>query len=718
MPKKAPAAQQSYVVVVVETTGEDKFALLDEALEKSPFWANLDHARKQTKALPDEFSIFIKPDFEFYDAGTATGTDPALVEHLVDRLYEQGYSQIALGDSVGSADAWLDNRDPLILAELAGYRFVTLRGNAYEVVNLSENLSDAGFPADSILAGSQLAHIWLNADFRISFAKNKTDETFRYALNLQNILHVMPLRQKEYHYRNRLSAADVAGELLRHTPVHFTLIDAFVSNHGSQGSRADHPLNTRTIIAGNHLLLTDWAGALKMGLDPYASTINTKALRTMGLPKDYAIEGSLRNYPDWQSPSLLLADSTVARDASPLVSRLVRPWLQKVNTSLFPYKNIADEQVNGILSGFFSDLDTQPFPHWVMIGLNKLLGGLQQSVESWNIMYAKDRLRRKLVPLGIDPDGFKAADYTAIQGYMLHLAALLQFTEPDRNGLKWRYLDGSVLFEYGRLLPIPFARFIRQVDISKAVQMMYDNIGGNSKVVERDPEGRVIRQAERDIYLPQPNWMTLFGGKYIDVDKLELIDYQEDKQVIYWRTVNSSNNSAEFDDGLVEFSDLPGGTAITIVARQKFTLPLFWQALNMDYYPQIKDRMVSDAYVTFFSRTMANFEAAYEGRDTALGEYWDSDFGERGEDDATQLLIQQVKDLLAALTGVIQQLTKPDGDKNAAMTTLSDNGYRHFPGNGQSDGLTGNQIRNFFRDLNEAVMNDARYLLPHRDPSL
>ncbi len=709
MPKKATSNTQIPLVAVAETTGEDKFALLDEVLEKADFWQILDTACRAAKSKPAEFSIFIKPDFEFYDAGTATGTNPALVEHLIDRLCEHGYSRIALGDAVGSADAWLDNRDPLILAELVGYRFVTTQGNGYEVVNLSENLTDAAVPVASALTGAQLSKDWLDADFRISFAKNKTDETYRYALGVQNVLHALPMRQKEYHYRQRLPAPDVAVELLRHTPVHFAIIDAFVSNHGSQGSRANRPLDTRTLIAGNDLLLADWAAALKMGLDPYASPLNANALKTIGLPKKYDIAGSLRAYPGWKTPSLLLADSVAKRDASPFISLMAKPWLYAVNTELFPFKNIADEQVNGVLSKFFGDLDTQPWPHWVMVALNNLLGGLQQSVENWNIMYGKDQLRRKLVPLNIDLDRYKEADYESVEDYILHLAALLQFTEPDRNGLKWRYIDGSVLFEYSRILPLSFKNFVQKVDISKAVQMMYDNIGGNHTVVERDREGRPVRQAERDIYLPQPNWMTFFGGKYIDVGKLEIIRYQKNKQAIFWRTVNSSNDSAEFDDGLVEFSDSKNGTLVTIVARQKFALPLFWQAMNMDYFPEVKDRMVSDAYVTFFSRTMANFEAAYEGRETALGERWDENFGET-DDDTNLLVVQQVKDMLTAVAGLVQQLASKAG-KEIPSAEIDERGYRHFSGNENGQHSIGDTLKNFVGDLGEAVNNDVRFLL-------
>ena len=151
-------------------------------------------------------------------------------------------------------------------------------------------------------------------------------------------MNILPLRAKDYHYRNRLRTGEVATALLQSTQVHFTIIDAFISNHGSQGIRHSKPLETRTFIAGNNLLLTDWAGALKMGLDPYASTLNAHALRHIGLPENYSIDGDLTAYEGWQYPSHFLKESVRQRNDIPAVNKLCRPWLQTVNTELFPFR--------------------------------------------------------------------------------------------------------------------------------------------------------------------------------------------------------------------------------------------------------------------------------------------------------------------------------------------------------------------------------------------
>jgi hypothetical protein len=235
------------------------------------------------------------------------------------------------------------------------------------------------------------------------------------------------------------------------------------------------------------------------------------------------------------------------------------------------------------------------------------------------------------------------------------------------------------LFEFSRHLPIPFEEFVARVDICAAVRMMNDNIGGACVPVATDQDSRITHQVERNIYLPQPNWMVLFGGKVIDVGKLEYIRYAADRQQIFWRTVVSANDSALFDDGLVTFArDEAGKTAITIVARQQFTLPVFWQVMNMDFMPHVKDALVSEAYTTFFSRTMANFEAAFEGRAVGTGRCWNAKCGERGAT-GEQLPLEQMAEGFVKLVGVIEPLVGQWLDhRNPA--SVDEHGCGHFAG--------------------------------------
>jgi len=701
---------------IAQSADGDKFLLLAAALAQSHFWQHLESARRLAKAPKKSFEILIKPDFDVFDCKSPTGTDPELAEHLIDLLHARGCTRVTICGAKDSSDLWLENRDVMVLAEMAGYRYVTPAGHDYEVIDLAEDAVDAGFPEDCALRGTTLSRRWLDAHFRISFAKNKTDEEHSFALCLQNLLGVLPLRDKDFHYRHRLEAPDVCLALLRRTPVHFSMIDAFVSNHGSQGGRGTRALQTGAIIASADILLADLAASLKMQVDPYTSAINAKALREIGLPSRYEIIGDLAPYEGWKNVPPVLLDSVRKRNET-AAGRLIEPWLQSVNRDLFPFKDALDDRVNAFAVKYFSDLDSNAALLSAMVALNYAIGGARESIEAWQILFGKAGLKWKDAPLDLDLAAYSPADYEAVVDYMEPLEKIIRHTGPEPKGLRWRYIDGSVLFELSQLVSARFKDFAARVDISKAVQSMNDYIGGACVPVTRDAIGRVTHQAERNIYLPQPNWMVIFGGKVIDVCKLEFVRYSPRSHRIFWRTLKSSNGSAEFDDGIVTFAAEKSHTRVTIVARQKFTLPLFWHAVNIDLAPQIKNPLVVQAYTTYFTRTIGNFIAQYEGRSYRVGRPWES--AEPGEPGLRSILRAaglgdgSLEKYLTRFSGITQRL---DAFKspNGAQPFIDEHGFRHFPGNangaGKRDALgvttVMGEARAFFAGLAEAVRKD------------
>jgi uncharacterized protein (DUF362 family) len=716
--------------VIAQTTANDKFSLLTAALKRAGFWERLESARRLAKAEPSNFRILIKPDLELFNPGDPTGTDPELVEHLIDLLYQRNYRSVAVGDARNVWDLWLENRDVSVLAELVGYHFITKHQYPYDVVDLSEETVDAGFPQESVLRGTGLAKRWMNAQFRINFAKNKTHEEFGYALCVYNFLGVLPLRDKEYHYRHRLKPWDVCADLLKQTPVHFNIIDAFVSNDGSEGTRTVHPLETRTIIASPSALLADWAGSLKMQIDPYISQINAKALRDIGLPKHYEIVGDLSPYQGWKNVPPILLESVRKRSDSPAMSRVVKPWFQSVNKELFPFKDLFNDRINALAMKYLANLDSNALAFWGMVGVNYAIGWIHSRLEAFETMYSKERLRWRDAPLDINLADYSASDYEAVLDYIAPLQKIISQTPAEPDGLRWRYLDGSVLFQFSRLIHAPFRDFVARVDISKAVQSMNDYIGGACVPVKRDRARRIIYQAERNIYLPQPNWMVLFGGKVIDVGKLEFVQYKQREQKISWRTLKSNNGSAEFDDGIVTFArENANQTRVTIVARQKFTLPLFWQVVNMDLSPKIKDFLVVAAYNRYFTQTIANFEAQYQGRDCRIGKPWAL------ESESASMAPLNVDAIIETWMTLGNALQKNFGGLSGVMRTLGltgkngerepievdENGFRHFDGaaapepemhSTRAPNLLGmlwnvrDEAGGFFTDLGEAMQKD------------
>ncbi|MGC3999483.1 MAG: DUF362 domain-containing protein [Anaeromyxobacter sp.] len=512
----------------------------------------------------------------------------------MDGLGQRGFTGVALA---GAAEGGFAAR-----AARAGLIGETPDGFRYDLVDLSEDLLPAPFPPGCVLEGSLLARAWLEADLRIAFPKARTHDEEGYALALHGLLAALP-QQGHRHDRQRQRPWDQCLELLRHTPVGFTVVDAWTSADGLVAS-PERLLPTRTLIAGRDLLLVDWVAAVKMGLDPQVSRLSARALAAEGLPGRRELVGDLSPFAGFRPVHPWLAESFRARRDAGDTAALAGPLAALAQRAGDRLAAAAD---GSALAGA------------ALAWVNHAVAAVGQGRSAWRTLADKEALPREEVPLALDLAAYGPEDYEAVPGYLLPLEALIRATPPDEGGLRWRYLEGSVLFEYGQVVPVPFEAFTARVDIARAVQCMKDYMGGRSVAVARDEAGRIIHQAERTRYLPQPNWLVLSGGQPIDVGKLERIQYGEREQRIFWRTVASDNGSARYDDGIVTFAAEGSGTRVTVLARQAFALPPAWQALRLELWPEVKDPLVGREYLAYFRETLTNFQARYEGQDLRVG---------------------------------------------------------------------------------------------------
>ena len=674
-------------VSITQDLGAQPRSLLERALDDAGFWTQIAQTRRALGQRRDRFRIIIKPDLDFYDALTPGGTDPALVEHLIDLLHDRGFPNVAVADGRNDPDFWLHNRQPLIVPDLVGYRFATAKGRAYDVVDLQ-----SAFPAvDPSARGSSTAisKHWSDASYRINFAKNKTHEDCVFALCVHNLAGVAAAKDVNGKPRRRM-APDDCLEILRRAPPHFNIIDAFVSCHGGAGHRAPRPMATHAFIASTDALLADWAGAAKMGVDPYASPVNAASLRNIGLPAPYEIDGDLAPYPLWRNVHPLIAHSARLRNHSDALGQIAAAWFQSVDRERFPLKDFHNDRINSFVSPLMTRLDENPRSFWAVVLMNYAIARIDSAILAQYTMFSKDKLRRRAAPLTLDPADYDRADYDAIPDYLRPYEQLLESSPANKMGLRWRHVDGSILFSCSHVFPISYESFSGAVDITRAIQYMNDYIGGSTVAVRRDSRRRVVHQAERNLYLQQPNWMVLFGGEIIDVEKLETISYRKDWQTIYWRTVRSPNDSARYDDGSVSFIRTRASqTTVKIFSRQQFALPLFFNVFDFNLAPGIRDPIIESAYTTFFAGTIANLQAAYDGRDFRIGqdavETHDPEQAGRGD----------LPRYLATAAAAVAELLRHRGDvadfgqwlfgattgpsTAAGLKKLDRHGFRHFP---------------------------------------
>jgi uncharacterized protein (DUF362 family) len=299
-----PQPEGSGPTTVVISHGEDKLACLDEVLEKTEFFRILHDACEASKRPPADFKIAIKPNFMFMHAkeDKSSYTDPALVEALVDRIAARGYESIFVVEARSTYGNYYDNRDVASVAKHVGYHF----DRNYRIVDLTDDMIDHDYKGR--LGKHFVGRTWKEADFRISFAKNKTHVFCYYTLTLKNVYGALPMQDKllEYHTKREYDWPTIESLAPGNFPVHFGLIDAFLSADGQFGVIADpSPKATKTIIGGQNLMAVDSVGAKKMGLDPDHPLVGRYyplAVRAFGKP-DVHVIGDMSVYPGWQNVS-------------------------------------------------------------------------------------------------------------------------------------------------------------------------------------------------------------------------------------------------------------------------------------------------------------------------------------------------------------------------------------------------------------------------------
>jgi len=344
---EALALKRRMVADLVTRAGAYKHDLLDRVLDESGFWEALERRLAASGKPRPEFLVLIKPNtmmvWARYDEDPANLTDPELVLHLVDRLHERGFARVVVVEAQNNYSHWYCTDDPargrtvvdVHRWEGIGYPVdeqgdsvdaAGRRDGHFRLVDLTEDAAGhthafdeelCFIPRTSLrrylhglvpcskrvrLGEHPLAPTLRDAEFRISFAANKTHTSCYNTLTLKNVYGCLPYANKflEYHDKREFDWPTIV--LLRAFPFHFGIIDAIFSADGVLGFKADcFPRMTRTIIAGEDLVAVDVVGSLKMGLDPLRSRLIWLGAQVFGYPVDrieWRADGK-EPYPGW-----------------------------------------------------------------------------------------------------------------------------------------------------------------------------------------------------------------------------------------------------------------------------------------------------------------------------------------------------------------------------------------------------------------------------------
>jgi uncharacterized protein (DUF362 family) len=226
---------------------------LARVLQRAGLFESIEQAREKSGRPADVFKVAVKPNLM-----GRPGTDPGLVAGLFAALREHGYTQLALVESRIGRDS---RRSVVEVAKEAGYS-----GEGYRIVDLSDE--PVAYDYGSVIGRATAGRTWLEADYRISFAKAKRQPRCFFSGCLANLLGCLPEPDKLSHYAGpRHSFYECCVLVADRLPVHFALMDA---------SEAEE------LLASTSPFAVDWVAGEKMGLDPGLNPVLHEALLRWG----------------------------------------------------------------------------------------------------------------------------------------------------------------------------------------------------------------------------------------------------------------------------------------------------------------------------------------------------------------------------------------------------------------------------------------------------
>ncbi|WP_162246877.1 DUF362 domain-containing protein [Phycicoccus sp. Root101] len=553
----------------------------------------------------------------------------AVVHELVDLLVERGAGDVTIGFRLRAHDRDRGHDSVVELARLAGLGGRTPRGHSYDVVDLAINGDHTLAPPASVLHGCAVSTVWAGAGTRVLLGRAVTDLLDRYAAALDPFLRA----GEEV---AGAAPADVVADLLDLVPPQLVVVDALEAAVGPDGGRLPRLLDTGTLVVGTDVLAVDGAVAGLLGQDRSSSRLFAGALaRRRTGPGDGRVHGfgDGRGGPSTRSgvlgavvpfagthgPHPAARAAAVRLAADPELERVLSASIGGPDPGAAPADPVL-AVVRAVLTPLV-EAAADGVGAFALSGVVDAVAATAHGVRAWQTGLDKSAVPRRVVPLGFDPGSLDGSAYDGLPEFFAEFDALVGAKTPPAGGdeaLRWRVVDGATVFETTRDLPADFDAFVARVDVAAGISLMADYLGGRRVTVPGGAPG-TTRQAERNLYLPQPNYLALWGGEPIDVCKVELVERGPEEHRLTWRTLHSPNGSAVFDDGSLTFSRSARGTLVRVRGRQLFSLPPSWAGIDLAALPELREPLLEEAYRRFFTTTFDNLEACFEGREFRIG---------------------------------------------------------------------------------------------------
>jgi uncharacterized protein (DUF362 family) len=226
-------------------------------------------------------------------------TDPALVAALSKRLSALGVADVAVVESPTIYDNFYRNRDVATVARYLGYE-----SPHHHIVDASADQAPHTYLRG--MAQHTVCRSWRDADFRISFAKMRSNPVDVASLTVANLEGLGP-RHDQYFFAERQAQRDTAiMMLLGEFPPDLALLDAYDSaSDGLLGMMGNpRPKRPRRLYASRDAVALDRVALRHMGVaDPDRSRILRAARHWLGAPAEASeVRGTDEPIVGWKGP--------------------------------------------------------------------------------------------------------------------------------------------------------------------------------------------------------------------------------------------------------------------------------------------------------------------------------------------------------------------------------------------------------------------------------
>ncbi len=226
-----------------------------------------------------------------------TATEPALVEHLIKLLKERGFTHVKVVESQNTMNNWVRNRSVANVARVAGYT-----GDGYEIADLTLEKERHTYRVRGLPDWKNwVGRTWRDADYRIDFAKFKTQLDNYFTLCLKNEFGTLPLANKYWHYHTRIPYWACTLYTLANFPVDFGFIDAYRASDGTVGFAVQYnPKVLKMMLASQNIIALDLVGAKLMDIDAWEAPLPRFVMQYLGEP-EYSVIGDDTPIQDWEN---------------------------------------------------------------------------------------------------------------------------------------------------------------------------------------------------------------------------------------------------------------------------------------------------------------------------------------------------------------------------------------------------------------------------------